>query len=164
MILRLVADPLEWNWFTFVTTVVYEVIDFNESTFVILFQLLSWVALKSINLIIDEVKNPLPAIGRSSRPQLVTWKLRYWNTLSYVKELNGFFGPFLLLFIAKQFAMITLFCLSAVSGVSHCELHQVDAFEISHATRNGILLAVVVCASQKITRQVIPRCPLIQSI
>ena len=81
-------------------------IHFYEMAAICLFVLLIALATISLQVIIEEVKNPLPPIGNSSKTQLKKWGQKYGHIFILNQQINKCFGMFLLISYLKQ--MITM--------------------------------------------------------
>ena len=71
-----------------------------------LFVLVTFLSSISLQVIIEEVKNPLPLIANGAKTQLMKWGQNYSHIFVLNQHINKCFGLFLLTFILKQ--MITI--------------------------------------------------------
>ena len=82
-------------------------VDFYEWAATCLFVLVTALASISLQVITEEVKNPLPPIGNSAKTQLKKWGQNYSHIFILNQQINKCFGLFLLIFILKQMIVIT---------------------------------------------------------
>ena len=71
-----------------------------------LFVLVTAIASISLQVIIEEVKNPLPSIANGAKTRLMKMGQNYSHISVFNQEINKCFGMFLLIFFLKQ--MITI--------------------------------------------------------
>ena len=147
------------QWMNSMSLAGRSIIDMWECSSVLLFHLLIWLASMSIQVIIEEVKNPFPPIYDTICSQAVKWKRSYFSIFKFINQVNQFFGFFLLFFIVKQLVAIfllicnALFCLTALSihGTKALTFH----YFISCFSRNFLLMALVLIPPQNMEQKVI---------
>ena len=67
---------------------------------------LTWLVSKSIQMITEQVENAVVMTDDATNHQLRKWKKSYFLTLNLIEEMDGFFGPILLVVIGKTFLLI----------------------------------------------------------
>ena len=81
-------------------------IDLYEWAATCLFVLVTALASISLQVITEEVKNPLPPIGNSAKTQLKKWGQNYSHIFIFNQQINKCFGMFLLITILKEMIII----------------------------------------------------------
>ena len=71
-----------------------------------LFVGLTWLVSMSIQIIAEQVKTALVMTDHATKHQLRKWKKSYFLTLNLIEEIDGFFGPILLVTIGQTFLLI----------------------------------------------------------
>ena len=94
------------NWVKALVSTGRTFVDFYEWAVICLFVLVTVLSSISLQVIIGEVKNPLPPIGNSSNTQLKKWGQKYGHIFILNQQNNKCFGMFLLISYLKQ--MITM--------------------------------------------------------
>ena len=67
---------------------------------------LTWLVSMSIQMITEQVGNAVATTDDANHHQLRKWKKSYFLTLNLIEEMDEFFGPMLLVTIARYFILI----------------------------------------------------------
>ena len=81
-------------------------VDFYEWAATCLFLLVTALASISLQVITEEVKNPLPPIGNSAKTQVKKWGQNYSHIFILNQQINKCFGMFLLITVLKEMIII----------------------------------------------------------
>ena len=84
----------------------YISIDLYEWSTICLFVLVTALASISLQVIAEEVKNPLPPIANGAKTQLKKWGQNYSHIFIFNQQINNCFGMFLLIFFLKEMIVI----------------------------------------------------------
>ena len=76
---------------------------------IILFICLIWFASKSIQVIVNDVETRFSKIQDVSVHRVIEWKRNYFLTLDWIEEINGFFGPLLVICFAHIFLTTSIY-------------------------------------------------------
>ena len=80
----------------------------------LLFVCLIWLASKSIQVIVNDVETRFSTIkdqlsSQVSVQQVIKWKRDYFITLDWIEEIDGFFGPVLVISFTNIFLTTSIF-------------------------------------------------------
>ena len=81
-------------------------VDFYEWAAIGLFVLITAIASISLQVITEEVKNPLPSIANGAKTQLMKWGQNYSHISIFNQHINKCFGMFLLITVLKEMIII----------------------------------------------------------
>ena len=83
-------------------------IQIYKNFFVLLYLSLIWLASESIQVLTDEIQTWPVRIKRPLNYRVRNWKYTYLEISSLIKEINGFFGPSMILIFSSIFTQIIL--------------------------------------------------------
>ena len=127
------------------------IINLYECFSVVLFLSMTWLASMSLQVIMEEVRSSFPPSGGNALPLPLKWKQSYHLISNYIREIDRFFGTFLLVFFVKGF----LYCFTV-----SCELivfmNSSDSarFYIYGLFRNTSLNGLVIFGSYNMKKKV----------
>lgn len=84
--------------------------DFYEDFTLVCFTSLIWFASESIQAITEEVEPHTATTGDVSIDRIMKWKRNYLSVLELIEEIDGYFGPALLISFTTIFITTTIFC------------------------------------------------------
>lgn len=84
--------------------------DFYEDFTLVCFTSLIWFASESIQAITEEVEPHTATTGDVSIDRIMKWKRNYLSVLELIEEIDGYFGPALLISFTTFFITTTIFC------------------------------------------------------
>ena len=130
-------------------------VDLYECLIISSFFCLTWLASKSIQLIIVDVRTYSSLSRQAASYQVKKWMQHYSCITSFVDGINEFFETPLLLYIVKQFSLFSLLIIKATFEAYHGNnldiVIQIDAIDFM---RNLVLMLLVIIGSQRMKNQV----------
>ena len=113
----------------------------------LLFVCLIWLASKSIQIIVNDVETRFSTIQDDAVHQVIEWKRNYFVTLDWIEEIDGFFGPVLVISFANIFlttSFLSFRCLNGIfSGID--ENLSASLFRIG---KNITMMSGLICVTQ----------------
>ena len=103
---KIIEQLINGDWKKALENIGYFFLDFYAMATIYLFVLVTLLVSMSLQVIIEEVRNPLQPIGNSAKTQLMKWGQNYGHIFIFNKQINKCFGMFLLISYLKQ--MITM--------------------------------------------------------
>ena len=91
--------------------------EFYKDLIFILFICLIWLASKSIQVIVNDVETRFSKIQDVSVHRVIEWKRNYFLTLDWIEEINGFFGPVLVICLAHIFLTTSTYSFQCLNGI-----------------------------------------------
>ena len=132
-------------------------LELYECVVIATFFCLTWLASKSIQLIIDDVESYSPVFRQASGHRVVEWSRGYCLIMNFVCEISCFFELMLFVFVLKVFVFFFIF-LTSVEGVIDSEAsHNSDLyiFQVVYIIKNGILFTLVIIGVQNMKKKAI---------
>ena len=158
------ATKMLYGWFSWVTesfksggvgSVSYMgnlVVDFYEDLTIALFFCLTWVASKSIQIIIEDVQSHSPSVQPSGH-RVMWWKRSYCLIINFVQAVGHFFEVALFLFVLKQFLLFFLFFVHSVFFTLFLGNSHLISFYVAHLLKNILLMSIIVFGSQNLKKK-----------
>lgn len=94
---------LNGDWLQALSRIGLNLLDMHECLTVALFGCLTKLASMSIQLIIEEVKNPFLPVDYLTRSQLLKWKRSFYLIMKFIRKIDDYFSMFLFIFFTNQF-------------------------------------------------------------
>ena len=135
------------NWLESVTAVGGSLADLFECVTIVLFSCLTQLASMSIQTITDDVKSPFQP------SKLMVWKRSYCATANFIRQIDDFFGGFLVILFTKQHIGFFIYLFSLIFDCANDEFETLSS-KIGYLLKVGSMTSVVTFETVTMARKV----------
>ena len=143
----LITASLKPNPVQSVTYISNLVVDFYEDLTIALFFCLTWLASKSIEIIIDDVQTYSPALQQASSLRVLKWQRSYCLIMNFIQGVGQFFEVALFLFLLKQFLFLFFFFVHVVFYTFFLGNNRFISFYLMNILKNFLLMSAIIFGS-----------------
>ena len=112
----------------------------------------TWLVSISIQQMVEDVKEDCSIFDNSGDQRAMKWKRRYDLIFDLVREMNQFFGPFLLVFIGIYFTLFGVMSFRAF--ISYLKNGDTEPSYIMHLVKIAVLMVVIFTSTRHMCSQV----------
>ena len=121
-----------------------------ESILIALFTTLILLASMSIETITEDVQNDVFSFQPVTN-RIGNWQRNYSMIMSFVAEVDCFFGPALIILLTKYLALSIIYSFTAVNYLYRLEF---SVFSLFYLLRNCLLILLIIIGSQQMESKV----------
>ena len=119
-----------------------------QLNFVTFYLILIWFASMSIQVVVEDVRTYSTIRTYAAGLRVQQWRRCYISISNFVKELDGFFGPFLLVLIGTWFALLSILLSQLI------QMDEDARMDLVFVSIIFILLGTIVFATQAMKKKV----------
>ena len=150
---KIIEQLIHGDWKKALENIGYFFLDFYEMATIYLFVLVTLLVSMSLQVIIEEVKNPLQPIRNSAKTQLMKWGQNYGHIFVFDQHINKCFGLFLLIFFLRQMIVIQDLIFVIINKMLNTD--RVEFLQQFFILLNNVIQCLIIsCASQNIKNKV----------